>query len=574
MADGGGYLPERDFGRSPTVWEFIECDSFVSGIRGPLGSGKSVGCVCKVGKKAMEQMPGADGYRRTRAGIIRNTYPELLSTTIKTWEEVFHPAHCGVIKYSHPIVHRIKVRPNGFRWIDRARGLWEGTPGLDLEALFIALNNPQDVKHLKSLDLSFAWINEAVEVPFDVLDMLTGRVGRFPPKEDVPTTWAGIMMDTNASDDQSWWYKVAEQNDMLGFDLSQIHIPGAEDMHLDLSWKFFAQPPAVLEVEPTGDHFVIVEPGYAKVAVPENQLLPAAGKYWFVNPASENLPYLRPGYYHQQVMNKTEGWIKRFLQSKYIYFQDGKPWVPEYSDEAMARELKYNPDLPLYGGIDIGGGTLNPAAVIGQRGPYGDWRILSEVCVFDIGVDRFTDFLLSHIAERYEGRQPIFGIDPAAAKRDETYEVAVELHLRSKGLNVRLAPTNAQGIRRDALALPMGRSVKLPNGAMVPGFMLDKGCSILRAALGGKWHLRRVNTTGRDAKFSMQPDKIHPWSDVGDACAYMTLTFGEHAILTRGRRPQAPQGDREGLFLNRQPAQADFSQPVQADINFNPLANK
>ena len=53
--------------------------------------------------------------------------------------------------------------------------------GVELEVMFIALDRPDDLRKLLSLELTGAWINEAREIPKAILDGLTARVGRFPP---------------------------------------------------------------------------------------------------------------------------------------------------------------------------------------------------------------------------------------------------------------------------------------------------------------------------------------------------------------------------------------------------------
>ena len=63
--------------------------SRVSMIMGPLGSGKTYGCIQRLLAQCMEQEPNAQGERLTRWCIIRNTYPDLTSTTMKDFLEVF-----------------------------------------------------------------------------------------------------------------------------------------------------------------------------------------------------------------------------------------------------------------------------------------------------------------------------------------------------------------------------------------------------------------------------------------------------------------------------------------------------
>jgi hypothetical protein len=71
-------------------------DAFVRGIRGPLGSGKSTGCSVEILRRSQMQQPSPDGVRRTRWAVIRNSYPELKSTTIRTWQE-WCPATYGTM---------------------------------------------------------------------------------------------------------------------------------------------------------------------------------------------------------------------------------------------------------------------------------------------------------------------------------------------------------------------------------------------------------------------------------------------------------------------------------------------
>ena len=71
-------------------------------IRGPIGSGKSVGCVMHMLRVAMEQEPNSEGVRKTRWICIRNTYPELKGTVIKTFQQWIPEALCPII-YDAPI---------------------------------------------------------------------------------------------------------------------------------------------------------------------------------------------------------------------------------------------------------------------------------------------------------------------------------------------------------------------------------------------------------------------------------------------------------------------------------------
>jgi len=77
------------FPPGPVAAKFHNASGFVRGLMGPVGSGKSSSCCVEIVMRSLQQEPWYDGVRRSRWAIIRNTYPELKSTTIKTWETWF-----------------------------------------------------------------------------------------------------------------------------------------------------------------------------------------------------------------------------------------------------------------------------------------------------------------------------------------------------------------------------------------------------------------------------------------------------------------------------------------------------
>ena len=211
-----------DFSESPVIYDFIQSKNFVQGIMGPVGSGKSYGCAAKIFIKAVQQKPSAiDNIRYSRWAIVRNSYPMLKTTTIKTWLDLFPESTFGPMLWTPPITHHIRLPARG----DAA--------GIDCEVIFLALDQPKDVRKLLSLELTGAWVNEARELPKAVIDGLTHRVGRYPTKRDGGATWHGIWMDTNPMDDDHWWHRMAEKEKMSGA----------------YAWKFFKQPGGVVPVD-------------------------------------------------------------------------------------------------------------------------------------------------------------------------------------------------------------------------------------------------------------------------------------------------------------------------------------
>ena len=142
-----------DFSSSPTIAKFFKSKGFV-GHYGTVGSGKSYACCAEIWRRAIEQKPSPrDGIKYTRFAIVRNTNPMLRTTTLKTWLELMPEHVWGPVKYSPPITHHIKLPPR------------DGAAGIDCEVIFLALDDPKDVRKLLSLELTGAWVNECGGAP-------------------------------------------------------------------------------------------------------------------------------------------------------------------------------------------------------------------------------------------------------------------------------------------------------------------------------------------------------------------------------------------------------------------------
>jgi hypothetical protein len=81
---------------------FMQSTAQVAILCGPVGSGKSKGCCLKLWAIANAQKPGPDGVRRTRMAVVRTTYPELRTTTIRTWLDTFPEHIYGPLKWTQP----------------------------------------------------------------------------------------------------------------------------------------------------------------------------------------------------------------------------------------------------------------------------------------------------------------------------------------------------------------------------------------------------------------------------------------------------------------------------------------
>lgn len=154
----------------------LKSNAFVRGVIGPVGSGKSSGCNVELLRRGMRQRQGTGGIRRTRFAVIRNTYGQLRDTTRKTFEQWV---------------------PSGGYWHEQSFTYHLRHEDLAIEILFRALDRPEDIDKLLSLELTGAYINEAREITKPVFDVLQSRVGRYPSKAQGGPSWYGIWFDTN-----------------------------------------------------------------------------------------------------------------------------------------------------------------------------------------------------------------------------------------------------------------------------------------------------------------------------------------------------------------------------------------
>ncbi len=443
----------------PTLKKFHRDNSFVRCVRGPIGSGKSVGCAVEILARAMQQAPNDRGVRRTRWAIIRNTYGELKATTIKTFQEWIPENICRIV-YDTPIRGMIKLT------------LADNTT-VEGEVLFLALDKPKDEKKLLSLELTGGWINEAREMPKRIVDALSSRIGRFPPAFDSKLTWSGMIMDTNSPDDDHWWYR-----------LSEIEKPK--------DWAFFDQPGAL-----------ILENGKYKP-----------------NPRAENVQHqpLKYNYWLRQVAGKDPEWVKVMILGEYGSIYDGKPVYDDMFFDSMHvsdEPLTVYDNLPLYLGWDFG---LTPACIIGQVSPRGQLRILRELVCESGGIRQFVQNMVNPtIKNEFPQIKEFISVgDPAGVQRSQVDETTCIEELNRLGYPTEGAVTNDLLPRRQSV---IDLLCKLVDGK--PCFILDPSCKTLRKGFNGGYQFERLQISGEE-RFKEQPKK-NSYSHPHDALQYLCL---------------------------------------------------
>lgn len=477
-------MPEikRIYHAEPTIADFHLSSAPIRGIMGPIGSGKSVGCVIELATRARQQRPNRDGIRKTKWAVIRATYPELLSTTIPTFKQWLPESICP-ITYSPIITAKLQ-----HRLADRTR--------VDSTFIFLSMSDI-DIDKIKSLEVTGIWINEARELSKLVIDEAFSRRGRYPseidgyergPGGESWIDWAGMIMDTNPPDDTHWWYRLAEEEKPEG-------------------WAFFRQPSALIE-----DH----------------------GKYR-INPHAENVSHqpLGADYWLGQTAGKSTEWIRTMLMGEYGTIMDGKPiYSGSWSDTTHIRDdIKLIEKAGIICGWDWG---LTPACVICQVTPRGRIHVLEEIIGDNIGVTQFAEgFVLPVLSKEYRHHSIIHIGDPAGGNREQSDERTVFEELETLGIRIEPAPNNSPLSRWEAVRHYLGQLIE---GR--PAFAMSPKCKLLRKGFNGGYRFRKLQVAGAE-RYSETAEK-NQYSHAHDGLGYVCLYLRQNHVHVRVKKKHYP----------------------------------
>jgi hypothetical protein len=465
--------------------KFLKDHSFFRGLRGPVGSGKSVACCIEILRRALIQEPSEDKIRKSRWAVIRNTNPQLKTTTIKTWLDWLPENEWGEFTWSVPYTHRIKKGD------------------IDLEVIFLALDRPEDVKKLLSLELTGVWINEAREIPKSIIDACSMRVGRYPSMRDGGATWYGVIADTNPPDTDHWWAILAGETFIPDYVTKQE----AKMLIKPDNWKFFNQPSAMFEQKNNEKEIQ----GYT------------------MNTEAENQKNMTPNYYKNIIRGKTKSWIDVYILNRLGQIEDGKPVYESFrADVHVAKgDVAVADGVPIFMGLDFG---LTPACIFAQR-IRGRWVVIDELVAEDMGIVRFSTLMKQQMSLYLPREFYIYG-DPAGDHRVQTDESTPFQILRGKGVIARPAPSNDVTIRLESVNTVLSRMIDGESGLLI-----DPKCNNLIKGFNGGYHYRRLQVSGE--RYDEKPNK-NRFSHIHDALQYLLLGAGEGRALTMGRKVSKP----------------------------------
>jgi hypothetical protein len=354
-------------------------DLFVRVLIGPLGSGKTQACISELLQLIDSQAPDSSGTRRSRWVAARNTYPDLINTTIKDFKEWTDGMGLGKVVMSSPPRWECKYQKK------------DGTK-VEAEVLFLAFDLPDDQKKARGLQLSGVWLNEMKELSRTNCDMLMSRVGRYPSRARVPQAHSCVIGDSNAPDRDHW--------------LAQLALDDKPD-----GWWFGIQPPGVVK----------------------------NGLKWAENPDAENIGNLKHGYYQRLLAGRPESWIRQNLANQFVFHADGRPVQEGFNEALHVRPVEFTPGLPLILGVDFG---RTPACAILQRQPNGRWMMKDEIITENTSVLTFGKIVRQYLNDRYPNYRIGGYGDPAGTAQAQTRDETPFDMMSLAGVDLWPAPSN------------------------------------------------------------------------------------------------------------------------------------
>jgi len=496
FADGSQRRIYRPDGQ--TLIDFMsDSTSRVKIIQGPQGSGTSTACCHHIFQQANAQPRQADGKKRFRWHIFRETYPKIEETCLRTWLDWFPQAQFGRFYETRPYLHEVRV------------------DDLELDVIFMAMEDIRDAKsYFDSLETSGMWFNEGQHAQLAVIRHAASRVSppRYPANKDGGCVRGGLILDTNAPPADHWIPIM--RGDVPAPDWMSESERAA--LKKPENWAFYLQPPGLKEVFDERGNFIRYEP----------------------NPRAENLRHLHaPGvdplgpknFYMEKVGAQTKQWIDAYVMNRSAVVVDGKPVYPNFQrDQHVSdRPLDPVPGIPIQIGVDPSG--KNPAALIGQN-LRGDWLILREFIGTDCFIADFAPQLKAFLAQNFPGFRFVPWGAPDGAFGGTSKDDTPFAIFRSIGLNIQ--PTwdgqNRASKRQEATNAVLMRRSSSGRGSAL---QVDPSCVTYITGMSGGYYMRRIRVSGE--RYADDPEK-NQYSHVCEAGETLFMGGGEGRLLLTG----------------------------------------
>lgn len=500
MTDTVSYDPDR----YDTLSCFHKSKAYITGLRGPAGSGKTYAAVWKMFLDSMNQEPNAAGERNVRWLVCRNTYPLLLSATIPTVRnalDALTKSPYGRITMSPPPGGKINIP------------LPDGTT-LNIEMFFRSFDSEDSASNALGVEFTYVLIDEISEFGEQlVLDILR-RCGRYPSGAAGTPTHFGLLYALNGPSETHWLnsWEMGER-DQLFAELN-------EKIPHDKFFEPFTQPPGL-------------------IAPPDWAERPIVAGEWSPNPAAENIENLQGGYgYYYAQLTSTPDKIRAYVLGEYSPLVHGTRVIPAFNRKAhvfKADEVTYPARTKFYLSFDFG---RTPVCLIACRMSNGRVLVVDECMGEDMAINTLwveeVAPTLGDLCTSFEVEEAT--ADPAGSAKTQAVETSPYEVLWGHGVPVEVPPCgNDIAPRLEACHIAL--STLASDGK--PLVMVSDACVMLIEALSKTY----VYDTGRKSiqQSNPKPTKSHEnWvSDLADAFQYLCSAF-----VVRGGKPKIPKQAR------------------------------
>lgn len=451
-------IEEKTYKILPTIGRFHRNGAIHRSIIGPVGSGKTSGAAMEGFFFIPKFLYKRYGIKRTKGVIVRNTYFELLDTTLETMQEWFPHGEwqAGRRIFSLKQIHEIDGEE----------------VELEIDALLRSCDLPKDVRKFKSLEVTWAWIDESNEVSVKIKNLIKTRIGRFPR----------IYKDRQTGESKPCPIK---------FFIETSNAPTTEQaLYSQYAWD--TTPPGPPPKDP-----------------------PLENHVGFWQPPGENEENLGPGYYRdlRYSFRDYPDMIDIYIENKPGVLIQGKLVYANFKmDYHVAKQSLVWSKGIIYRGWDNSGNF--PACVVGQIPTAGQLQIMREFYSDRIGIVDFTKLVVESCNQQFPGASYVDYGDPTGAnqfsKKGGGFTSNAQLMLTSGRVKV-ISSDNNFTARVQSVDQQLTK---------IDGLLIDPSCTRLITGFMGGYHYHEIGSnTGIYGDGPVKNMYSHPH----DGLQYMTV---------------------------------------------------
>jgi hypothetical protein len=350
------------------------------------------------------------------------------------------------------------------------------------EWMFVPLENSEDQARLLSMQLTGAFLSECIEMDFDIIGPVSGRIGRYPAGDQGNCTWYGIIADTNMPTEMTPWHQFMTNP--------------------PLDWQVFFQPSGLA---PDAENLnYLLQTDETRALKFNDPVRVAQGRKYYERFVS--------------MYGENSDWVKRYV---YAQFGDDPTGMAVFretfrSDFHVTPDTLPIPGYPLIIGQDFG---RNPWSLICQSDHMGRLLVHEEVPATNMGLEKHVQENLRPrlLSDKYLGYRVAIVGDPSGVNKGTTTEESCFELLKRLGIPAFPAITNDTEPRLRAVEALLGRQTQGKASLLISA----AGCPKLIRGLGGGYRFTKT----KDGKTKTAPDKNDKegFSHVQDCLQYVCL---------------------------------------------------